>query len=147
MNRIHILLVEDNEGDIILTKEAFEESEINNSLSVVKNGIDALDYVFKRGKFMESESPELILLDLNLPKKNGFEVLEILKSSDKTRHIPIIILSTTSSQRDVNLAYHYQANCFLSKPLEIDDFMEMIHAIEYFWMSLVKFPNKNILAQ
>lgn len=143
MKHAHILLVEDNEGDILLTTEALSEGKIANNLSVVKNGKDALDFVFKRGEFKEVNSPNLILLDINLPLRNGHEVLEELKSNEKTKHIPVIMLTTSSSENDIKLAYRHHANCYITKPVEVEDFLEAVATIEEFWLNLVLLPNVN----
>lgn len=143
MKHTHILLVEDNEGDILLTTEALSEGKIANNLSVVKNGKDALDFVFKRGEFKEVNSPNLILLDINLPLRNGHEVLEELKSNEKTKHIPVIMLTTSSSENDIKLAYRHHANCYITKPVEVEDFLEAVATIEEFWLNLVLLPNVN----
>lgn len=138
MKKMHILLVEDNEGDILLTTEAFEESKIPTQLSVVKNGEEALNFLFKRGKFETVERPDLVLLDINLPIKNGHEVLKEIKSNNETRTIPIIMLTTSDSQKDINLAYFNYANSYITKPLDMEEFLETIQKIEEFWLDLVK---------
>lgn len=140
MKSIHILLVEDNEGDIVLTTEALEERRIINKISVVRDGKEALDFVYKVGKYEQVESPDLILLDVNLPKKNGHEVLVELKSNDLSRHIPVIMLTTSSSERDINLSYRHHANCYVTKPVEVGNFLEVISKIENFWISIVSLP-------
>lgn len=134
----HILLVEDNEGDILLTKEAFEDSKFINRISTVKNGGDALDFLFQRGEFENAEKPDLILLDINLPVKNGHEVLTQIKADENTRKIPIIMLTTSDSSKDINLAYNSHANSYVTKPLNMDDFMDAITKIEEFWIEIVK---------
>ena len=138
MNKVHILLVEDNEGDILLTQEAFEERKIVNKLSVVKNGKDALDFVYKRAKFTQVNRPDIILLDINIPIKSGLEVLKDLKSNESTKSIPIIMLTTSTSQKDIDDAYKNYANSYISKPLDMIDFLEVILKIEDFWLKLVK---------
>lgn len=140
MKPVHILLVEDNEGDILLTKEALEESKIINTITVVKNGRDALDFVFKKGGFVNVEVPDLILLDVNLPIKNGHEVLQALKSNESVMHIPVIMLTTSSSDRDISLSYKNHANCYITKPVEVTDFLDAIRSIENFWLNVVKLP-------
>jgi CheY-like chemotaxis protein len=143
MKQVHILLVEDNEGDIFLTKEALEDSKIINKISVVRNGKDALDFVFQRGAFINAESPDLILLDINLPMKNGHEVLAELKSSQQTKHIPIIILTTSSSEMDITKSYNNHANCYVTKPVEVNDFLDAVASIENFWLNIVQLPQTN----
>lgn len=142
MKCAHILLVEDNEGDILLTVEALEERKIVNEISVVRNGKDAVDFVFRTGKFRDALPPDLILLDVNLPLKNGHEVLQIIKSDERTRKIPVIMLTTSSSERDIHLSYEHHANCYITKPVEIEAFMAAIGSIENFWIQLVTLPRK-----
>lgn len=141
MTPIHILLVEDNEGDILLTKEAFEDAKIQTNLSVVKDGKEAMDFLTKQGKYTESLMPDLLLLDVNLPKKNGHEVQQFLKGNEKLKHIPVIMLTTSSAPKDVNLAYKNYANCFITKPIDVNEFFGVITTIENFWISIVKLPS------
>lgn len=140
MKPIHILLVEDNEGDIMLTTEAFEEAKIANRLDVVRDGQSAIEFLDKFGPFEGSETPDLILLDINLPKKNGHEILRHIKNSDKLKTIPVIMLTTSSSERDIRSSYENYANCFITKPVEVEDFMDAISKIEDFWLTIVKLP-------
>lgn len=142
MQKVQILLVEDNEGDILLTKEAFEEARFNTQLSVVKDGKAAIDFLCKREKYMHAVSPDIVLLDVNLPKKNGHEVLNYMKSNDGLKHIPVIMLTTSSSQKDIDLSYSNHVNCYITKPTEVENFMDVVATIENFWMSVVKLPNK-----
>ncbi len=139
MKNVHILLVEDNEGDILLTVEALEEGRIANVIEVARDGQEAMDKL--ENDFLENKLPDLILLDINLPKMNGHEVLEKLKKNDNFKHIPVIILSTSSSEMDIMKSYHNHANCFITKPVEINDFVKAIESIEDFWFSIVKLPN------
>lgn len=141
MKPAHILLVEDNEGDIILTLDAFEESKIKTEISVVRNGQEALDFLFQRGQFADVEKPDLILLDINIPIFNGHEVLKLIKEEDSIRKIPVIMLTTSSSQKDVNLAYENYANSYVKKPLEMEEFLQAILKIEEFWLQLSKLAN------
>ena len=143
METIHILLVEDNEGDIFLIKEAFEEAKLHTKLSVVKDGKEAVDFLNKQGKYTDVQLPDLLLLDVNLPKKNGHEVLQYIKGDDNLKHIPVIMLTTSSSPKDVNLAYKNYANCFITKPVDVTEFMKVITNIENFWISIVKLPVNN----
>lgn len=140
MKPIHILLVEDNEGDILLTTEALEEGRIMNKISVARDGKAAIDFVSKTGVYQDAETPDLILLDINLPKKNGFEVLEFVKTHNDLKHIPVIMLTTSSSMRDVEQSYQNYANCYITKPIEVTEFMDAIARIENFWLSVVKLP-------
>jgi len=144
MKPIHILLVEDNEGDIILTRDAFEDAKIVVNLSVAKDGKQALDILNKEGEYGNTELPDLLLLDVNLPKKNGHEVLKYIKGNDSMKHIPVIMLTTSSAQSDINLSYNNYANCYITKPVEVSDFLTIIATIENFWFSIVKLPTKEI---
>lgn len=143
MKNAHILLVEDNEGDILLTTEALDEGKIINTVSVVKNGKDAVDFLFKRGKYKNVETPDLVLLDINLPLKNGHEVLQLIKNDEQTNHIPVIMLTTSSADNDVKMSYKHHANCYITKPVDVDEFMDAVSTIEEFWFSLVVLPMDN----
>ena len=143
MKPVHILLIEDNEGDILLTKEAFEDLDIANNLSVARDGNEAIDFLESRRSNMPADLPDLILLDINLPKKNGFEVLSFIKNSDYFKHIPVIILTTSSSEEDIRKSYRNYANCYISKPVEVSDFMKAIASLENFWIKIVKLPGRN----
>ncbi|MBC7650929.1 MAG: response regulator [Deinococcales bacterium] len=142
MSPIHILLVEDNEGDILLTKEAFEDAKIITNFSVVRNGKEALDFLTLQGKYHNAPTIDIILLDINLPKKNGHEVLKHIKQDDNLKHIPVIILTTSSSQKDIDFTYSQNANYFITKPLDINNFLKVIITIENFWISIVSLPSK-----
>lgn len=142
MHQIHILLVEDNEGDILLTTEALEEGKIVNKISVAKDGKAAIDFLEKKNGYEKATTPDLILLDVNLPKKNGHEVLQYIKNADKLKMIPVIILTTSSSEKDIMLSYKNYANCFITKPVEVDNFLQVINSIENFWISIVHLPGK-----
>ncbi|MEN9997475.1 MAG: hypothetical protein RI922_465 [Bacteroidota bacterium] len=140
MKNVHILLVEDNEGDILLTVEALEEGRIANVIEVARDGQEAIDKL--EIDLKNNQLPDLILLDINLPKMNGHEVLERLKITEGLKHIPVIILSTSSSEMDILKSYKNHANCFITKPVEIDEFVKAIESIEDFWFSIVKLPNQ-----
>ncbi len=142
MKSIHILLVEDNEGDILLTREALNEKKLVNKISVVRDGKEAIDYLFKKEAFADVESPDLVLLDINLPKKSGHEVLKEIKDNRLTKHIPVIMLTTSSSERDIGLSYQYHANCYITKPVEVDEFLDAVSTIEEFWLNIVSLPPK-----
>jgi CheY-like chemotaxis protein len=135
-NLAHILLVEDNEGDILLTMEAFEECKVKTEISVAKNGQEALDFLFKRGTFSDAKRPDLILLDINIPIFNGHEVLKQIKADLKLKKIPVIMLTTSSNQKDLNDAYENHCNSYVKKPLEISEFLTAILKIEEFWLQL-----------
>ncbi len=137
---INILLVEDNEGDILLTTEVLEEGQIPKSLKVIRDGSSMLIYLKEIAEKSPSELPDLILLDINLPKKNGHEVLKEVKSNKLLQHIPIIMLTTSSSEMDILKSYQEHANCYLIKPMEISDFIQVVTKIEEFWLNLVKLP-------
>lgn len=122
MKQANILLVEDNEGDIILTLEAFEESKIKTEINVVKNGEQALDYVFQRGEYSHAVRPDLILLDINIPIYNGHEVLKSIKEDKVLKKIPVVMLTTSSNPKDIDKAYESHANSYVKKPLDMDDF-------------------------
>lgn len=138
MKNVNILLVEDNEGDILLTVEALEEGRIANVISVARDGQEAIDKLEE--SFQNGQLPDLVLLDINLPKLNGHEVLEQLKQNEHFKHVPVIILSTSSSEMDILKSYKNHANCFITKPVEIDEFVKAIESIEDFWFSIVKLP-------
>lgn len=137
----HILLVEDNEGDILLTLDAFEEHGPDHKISVVRNGMEALDFLFKRANYAGSEKPDLILLDINMPILNGHEVLAHIKNDPILRMIPVIFLTTSSNPNDLRRAYGGYANSYVNKPLEIDDFHEAVYKIEQFWLGLAALLN------
>ena len=140
MKPISILLVEDNEGDVLLTTDALYEGKISNSISVVRDGWEAIQFLEKTGSYTNAVIPDLILLDVNLPKMNGHEVLKVIKSSEKLKHIPVIMLTTSSSEGDIMQSYQNYANCYITKPVETENFMEVITSIEDFWISIVKLP-------
>jgi|TARA_B110000977_G_scaffold88302_1_gene117327 CheY-like chemotaxis protein len=132
MKELHILLVEDNEGDVILTLEAFEESEIKTKISVAKNGKDALDFLFKRESFKDVEKPDLVLLDLNIPIFSGMEVLKEVRQHPILKKMPIIILTTSSNPIEINKANEYQANSFVTKPIDMTEILKTILSLEEF---------------
>lgn len=140
MNPIHILLIEDNEGDILLTTEAFEDAKILNSISIARDGYEAIQFLEKKGSYSQAQSPDLILLDVNLPKKNGHEVLQYIKSSDHLKHIPVIMLTTSVSEKDITKSYQNHANCYITKPVEVDNFLNVIASVERFWINIVQLP-------
>ena len=142
MKSIHILLVEDNEGDIFLVTEALEEGKIVNKISVARDGREAIDFLDKKGKYENEELPDLILLDVNLPKKNGHEVLEYIKEKDALKQIPVIMLTTSSSEKDILMSYKNHANCYITKPVDVDNFLKVIYSIENFWINIVTLPSK-----
>ena len=140
MKSINILLVEDNEGDILLTTEAFDESKIVNQVNVIKDGREAIN--FFEGLTDKKNAPHLVLLDINLPKMSGHEVLMYLKSNPKYKHIPVIMLTTSSSEKDIMMSYNNYANCYITKPIDVADFMAAIIKIEDFWINIVTIAAK-----
>ena len=142
MNPIHILLVEDNEGDIVLTTEAFEEGKITNSISVVKDGWEAIQYLEQNEGYEDVKKPDLVLLDINLPKVNGHEVLKHIKTSEKLKQIPVVMLTTSSDEVDIKKSYDNFANCYITKPVEVDNFIHAVSTIEEFWISIVQLPSQ-----
>ena len=137
---IEILMIEDNPGDVRLTQEALTEGRLWNHLAVARDGMEALDYLHRSGRFPNAASPDLILLDLNLPKKDGREVLAEIKADGKLRSIPIVVLTTSQAEKDVLQAYALNANCYVTKPVDFQQFLEVIKAIEGFWLTVVKLP-------
>ncbi|MDB5279895.1 MAG: response regulator receiver protein [Ferruginibacter sp.] len=138
MKPFHILLVEDNEGDILIATEAIEQMGRVNKISITRDGDEAIKFLAIILDAAIKNLPDIILLDINLPKKNGYEVLEFIKRNEHLKHIPVIVLSTSSNPKDVRRAYNQHANCFITKPDEISDYFKIMHAIENFWLSLVK---------
>jgi two-component system, chemotaxis family, response regulator Rcp1 len=138
---IEILLVEDNPGDARLTLEALKEGRVLNHLTVINDGADALAYLRRQGQHSNSTQPDLILLDLNLPKKDGREVLAEIKSDENLKNIPVIVLTTSAAPEDVKRAYGNHANCYITKPVDLDQFLKVVQSIESFWLSLVKLPS------
>ncbi len=140
MRTAEILLVEDSPGDIRLTVEALKESRITNNLHIVNDGAEAIDFLLKTGEYANSPKPDLILLDLNLPKINGFEVLKKIKEDETLKVIPVVVLTTSQSEIDILQSYQLHVNCFVSKPIEFDEFFNVIRTIEDFWFTIVKLP-------
>jgi len=141
---VEILLVEDNSGDIRLTKEAMKDAKIINNLNVVEDGVEALAYLRKEGKFKGVKRPDLILLDINLPKKNGREVLAEIKQDIYLKQIPVVILTISNAEEDIIKTYELHANCYITKPVDIEQFTKVVKSIDNFWFSIVKLPpNKN----
>lgn len=139
---INILLVEDNPGDIRLTEEVLKEGKIKNILHVVMDGEEALSYLRKKDKYANVMLPDLILLDLNLPKKDGREVLAEIKADPKLMCIPVIVLTTSAAEQDIVNMYSHHANCYITKPVDFNQFIDVIKSIENFWFSIVKLPKK-----
>lgn len=139
---IEILLVEDNPGDVRLTLEALKESKVHNNISVVTDGVEALAFLRREDKFSNSPCPDIVLLDLNLPKKTGIEVLTEIKSDDELKHIPVVILTTSKDEEDILKTYTQHANAYVTKPVDFDKFLHVVKSIEDFWLNIVKLPHK-----
>lgn len=137
-----ILLVEDNPGDVLLTKEAFREGRLAHRLSIVEDGEEAIRFLRRMGPYSKAPRPDVILLDLNLPKKDGRELLAEIKDDPALRYIPIIVLTTSDAEQDVWKAYRLHANCYLTKPVNLDDFIRKIRSFEDFWLTVVRLPSK-----
>lgn len=138
--QVEILLVEDNPADVRLIKETFRDFKIGNNLSVAVDGVIAMDMLKKQGEYFSSPKPDVILLDLNLPRKSGFEVLEELRRDPDLKRIPVVVLSTSDSERDIMKSYDLNANCFVTKPVGLDEFIKIVMSIENFWLTVVKLP-------
>jgi chemotaxis family two-component system response regulator Rcp1 len=143
MRDIHILLVEDNEGDVVLTKEALSDAKIKNKVSVAKDGEEAIRFVNAGLNGDVNFLPDLILLDINLPKVDGKEVLHYLKTTPSLKKIPVVMLTTSSSELDIVDSYNNYANCFITKPVDFNKFFDVVQMIEDFWISIVKLPSKD----
>jgi len=139
---IEILLVEDNPVDILMTRHALQEAKVFNKLHVAEDGEEATDFLYRKGKHASAPRPDLILLDLNLPKKNGRELLAEVKRDPDLLDIPVIVLTTSQEEQDVTMCYQLHGNCFITKPVDMDQFTEVVRSIEGFWFTIVKLPNK-----
>jgi len=137
---VEILLIEDNPGDARLTQEALKEGKVKNNLHIVYDGVEATDFLFNRNQYQNAPRPDLIILDRNLPKKNGQEVLAEIKADDNLKSIPVIILTISQAEEDIIRSYNLHANCFLIKPIDLNKFFEVVKSIEDFWLTLVKLP-------
>jgi len=137
---IEILLVEDNPGDVELTREALEESKVHTRLSVARDGVEALAFLRREGAHADATTPDLILLDLNLPKKDGRAVLADIKADPVLRHIPVVVLTSSQAEQDILRAYELHANCYVTKPVDLDQFIRIVQSIEQFWFTVVKLP-------
>jgi CheY-like chemotaxis protein len=139
---VEILLAEDNDGDVGLVEEVLEEAKIRNVIHVVSDGEEAILFLNGEGKFSGSPRPDIILLDLNLPKKDGREVLKEIKENNNLKNIPIVILTTSGAEKDVLRAYELHANAYVTKPLDFDQFINVVESIAKFWLEIAKLPNK-----
>lgn len=140
---VDILLVEDNPGDMRLTEEALKDGKVQNTLYKVENGLEAMSFLRNEGKYVGVARPDLILLDLNLPLKDGREVLEEIKSDQELKRIPVIVLTTSNAETDVLKSYDLHANAYINKPVDLDQFIKVIGTIEEFWLSIVRLPGSN----
>jgi two-component system, chemotaxis family, response regulator Rcp1 len=137
---IEILMVEDSPGDVRLTIEALKEAKVLNNFNVVQDGAQAMDFLYRKGEHADAPRPDLILLDLNLPKKDGREVLAEVKGDESLQAIPVVILTTSQAESDVLKSYELHANCYITKPVDLDQFMSVIKSVESFWLTVVKLP-------
>ena len=140
--QIEVLLVEDDPGDVVLIQEAFEDNKVRNRLHCVSDGVDALRFLRRQDEFADAPRPDLILLDLNLPRMDGREVLALIKADERLRTIPTVILTTSESEVDIVKSYQLQANCYLSKPVQLDAFESLVTSIKDFWLTKVKLPQQ-----
>ena len=139
---VDILLIEDNPGDVRLTKEALREAKILNNLFVANDGVKAMEFLHKEGAFANIPLPDLILLDLNLPRKDGREVLSEIKNDPKLKHIPVVILTSSKSEEDILKSYNLHANCYITKPDDLNGFVEIMQSLDKFWFTIMKLPPK-----
>ncbi len=139
---IEVLLVEDNPGDVRLTREALKDGKVRNNLTVVTDGVEALAYLRKEGQYSNAPRPDVILLDLNLPRKDGRTVLAEIKADPNLRRIPVVILTTSQAEEDILKTYDLHANCFVTKPVDLEQFIKVVKSIEDFWLTVVKRPTE-----
>lgn len=139
--KVEILLVEDNPGDERLTREALKEGKVYSNLHWVKDGVEAMEFLQRRGKYGDAPRPDIILLDLNLPKKDGREVLEEIKTSESLKSIPVVILTTSKAEEDVLKTYNLHANCYVTKPVDLEKFIVVVKSIDAFWLTVVTLPS------
>lgn len=139
---VEILLVEDNPGDVRLTQESFKESKVRNTLHVVRDGVEALAFLRGGGEYADAPRPDLVLLDLNLPKKDGREVLAEIKEDPDLKRIPVVVLTISKAEEDILRSYNLHANCYITKPVDLEQFLGVVKAIDEFWFTIVKLPPK-----
>ncbi|MFH0865437.1 MAG: response regulator [Bacteroidota bacterium] len=139
---IDILLIEDNPGDARLAQESLKDSKVKNKIHIVYDGVQATDFLFRKNDYKDAPRPDLIILDLNLPKKDGREVLAEIKEDDDLKRIPVVILTISKAEEDILKTYNLHANCYITKPLDLNKFMEVVKSIEDFWLTIVKLPNR-----
>lgn len=140
IHAVDVLLIEDNPGDVRLTREALKEGRIAINLSVANDGLEAMKILRQEGDYANRPLPDLVLLDLNMPKMDGREVLRLIKSDDNLKRIPVVVLTTSAAEKDILQAYGLHANCYITKPVELDQFMAIVKSIEGFWLTVVKLP-------
>ena len=140
-NEIEVLLVEDDPGDVVLIQEALAEQEVVNRLSVVRDGVDAMSFLRRTGRFADAPRPDLVLLDLNLPRKNGREVLTEIKQDPELRRIPVVIMTSSDDEKDILAAYNLYVNCYVTKPVDLEQFIVVVKSIDMFWLTVVTLPN------
>jgi len=143
VDAIEILMIEDNPGDIRLTQEALRDAKMNVNMSVLMDGISALAFLNHQGAYANAPEPDLILLDLNLPLKSGFEILAEIKQNDHLRQIPVVVLTSSQAERDIVKSYNLHANAYVTKPVDLDQFIRVVQGIEDFWFEIVKLPKNN----
>ncbi|HEY4670058.1 MAG TPA: response regulator [Tepidiformaceae bacterium] len=137
---VEVLLVEDSPGDVRLTEEALKEGKVRNNLNVVMDGVEAMAYLRREGRYASAARPDIVLLDLNMPKKDGREVLAEMKSDHRLRRIPVVILTTSEAEQDILKTYDLHANCYITKPVDLDQFISLVKSVEDFWLTIVKLP-------
>lgn len=140
VSQIEILLVEDDPGDVLMTREAFEDNKVRNNLHVVNNGVDAMAFLGREGEFADAPVPDLVLLDLNLPRMSGREVLAAIKADESLRHIPVVVLTTSEAEEDVLSSYSLHANAYVTKPVDFERFLTVVRQIDQFFVSVVRLP-------
>jgi CheY-like chemotaxis protein len=142
MRKLHVLLVEDNEGDVLLMEEGLSRGRISPDITVMTDGWEAIQFIEKKGKYQDAVTPDFVMLDINLPKMNGHEVLAVIKSNPATLHIPVVMFTTSSYEDDIQKSYAGHANCYITKPMDVNDFIQTITLIADFWLGLVNLPVK-----
>ena len=140
MKPIEILLVEDNPADVRLTQEALREGKVRNVLHVARDGVEAIDFLRRRGDFPNATKPDLVLLDLNLPRKDGREVLAEIKADPELKKLPVVVLTTSSAEKDILKSYELHANCYITKPVDLEQFVNVVRSIDNFWLTVVRLP-------
>ena len=142
MKEIEILLVEDNAGDVRLTEEALREGKVKNRLHVARDGVEAIEFLRRQGKYAGAPRPDLVLLDLNLPRKDGREVLAEIKGDSELKTLPVVVLTTSSAEADILKTYSLHANCYIQKPVDLDQFVQVVRSIDDFWLTIVRLPKE-----